>query len=120
MLGEGREPDRKLKKFPADEIKDHISNIEGSGIRYHTFSDIGKYTVFPTQIKNRLFPTKVYGQIERDEVQDSGSFGIMCREQGLRITNELARLTLPKDRHIDYGKMAHEFQTSADVKIELL
>jgi hypothetical protein len=26
----------------------------------------------------------------------------MCREEGLRLTNELARLTLPHERKIDY------------------
>lgn len=120
MLGESKEPEKKQKKFPADEIKKSISNIEGAGIRYHTYSDIGRYTVFPKQMRNRLFPTKVFGQIEKDEVQDSGSLGLMCREQALRMTNDLARLTTPKDRNIDYLKLAHEMQTATDVKIELL
>ena len=30
----------------------------------------------------------------------------MTREEGLRLTNELSRLTLPKDRRIDYSEIA--------------
>ncbi len=29
----------------------------------------------------------------------------MCREEGLRLTNELARLTLPHERKIDYTQI---------------
>ena len=61
MLGEGKQPEKKVKRFSAMEIKESITTIDGSGVRYHTFSDIGKYTVFPAQIRKRLFPTKVFG-----------------------------------------------------------
>lgn len=101
-----------MKRFPADEIKQSIATIDGSGIRYHTFSDIGKYTVFPAQMRNRLFPTKAFGTIDKDEVGEIGSLGLMCREQGLRITSDLARLTLPSERSVDYTSLAHEMQTS--------
>lgn len=43
----------------------------------------------------------------------------MCREQGLRITNDLARLTLPKDRSVNYEQIAREMTTS-DIKKDLL
>ena len=43
----------------------------------------------------------------------------MCREQGLRITNELERLTLPKDRNVDYGSIAHSM-TNGQIKHDLL
>jgi len=44
----------------------------------------------------------------------------MCREQGLRITSDLARMTLPKDRNVDYTRLAHEMTSSEMVKLELL
>ena len=44
----------------------------------------------------------------------------MCREQGLRITSDLARMTLPKDRNVDYVRLAHEMQSSEQIKLDLL
>ena len=120
MLGEATKKDRKKKRTPINEINNTIRTIDGSGIRYHTFSDIGTYTVFPAQMSKRLFPSKVYGKIESDEVKNTGTLGIMCREQGLRITSDLARMTLPKDRNIDYPRLAHEMTSSEMVKLELL
>ena len=55
-----------------------------------------------------------------DEAEITGSLGIMCREQGLRITSDMARLTLPKDRNIDYVRLAHEMKSSEQVKLDLL
>ena len=34
------------------------------------------------------------------------TYGIMCREEGLRLTNELHRLTVPGERNIPYGELA--------------
>ena len=112
MLGEGKMADKKIKRFPADEIRQSILTVDGSGIRYHTFSDIGKYTVFPAQMRKRLFPSKAFGTIDQDECNEIGNIGIMCREQGLRITSDLARLTLPSERKVDYQAIAHEMQSS--------
>ena len=44
----------------------------------------------------------------------------MCREQGLRITSDVARLTLPSQRSVDYGALAHEMQSSEQIKLDLL
>lgn len=43
----------------------------------------------------------------------------MCREQGLRITNDLARMTLPSERNVDYIKIAHSM-TGREIKDDLL
>lgn len=51
-----------------------------------------------------MFPRKFFGQYENDEFRFSKTFGIMTREEGLKITNELARLTLPHERNVDYLK----------------
>ena len=102
MFAGAGEKAKKRKKMRQSDILNTITSIDGSGIRYHTFGDIGKYTVFPAQYKKRLFPSKVYGRIELDETKHNNTLGIMCREQGLRITNDLARLTLPSDRSVNY------------------
>ena len=93
-------------KLPADSILATVPRIDGTGVKYHTFADIGTYTVFPAQYRKRLFPGRVFGRIEEDEVERIETLGVMCREQGLRITNDLARLTLPSERSIDYGRVA--------------
>lgn len=41
----GGEP--RAKKIDALEITKTIKTIDGTGIKYHDYSDIGKYTVFP-------------------------------------------------------------------------
>lgn len=76
--------------------------IEGDGISYHTFEDVGRYTVFPDPMFKRMFPSKAFGNLEKDEYAINRTYGVMAREEGLRITNELARLTLPHERKMDY------------------
>jgi len=70
-------------------------------------------------VRKRVFPSKAYGRIDEDEVKHTQAMGIMCREQGLRITNDLARLTKPSERNVDYGQMAHTMK-STDIKRDLL
>lgn len=52
-----------------------------------------------------MFPGKMFGNYENDEFQYSRTFGIMAREEGLRITNELSRLRLPHERQVDYKQI---------------
>lgn len=43
-------------------------NVEGDGISYHTFEDIGRYTVFPKGIFNRMFrEERCFGTYKDDE-----------------------------------------------------
>lgn len=93
-------------------------SVEGDGLTYHTFEDIGRYTVFPDRHWKRMFPTKVYGNFEQDELAFNETFGIMTREEGLRLTNDLARLTLPHERNIDYLKILY-FENS-EVKEDIV
>jgi hypothetical protein len=101
LLTEAAEKTKKRKTQQSD-ISNTITSFDGSGIRYHTYGNIGKYTVFPAQYRSRLFPSKVFGRIEINETKYNNTLGIMCREQGLRITNDLARLTLPSERSVNY------------------
>lgn len=83
-----------------------VMSVEGDGLSYHTFEDIGRYTIFPDKMFRRIFPSRVFGRYEEEEYNKTDAFGIMCREEGLRITNDLARLTLPHERKIDYAQIA--------------
>ena len=96
-----------------------IMSAEGDGLSYHTFGDIGRYTVFPKQHWQRMFPGKMFGNYENDEFQYNDTFGIMTREEGLRITNELARHRLPSERKIDYNQILG-FETGTAVKEAIL
>lgn len=89
----------------ADEIGRVIQSVEGDGLSYHTFEDIGRYTVFPKQHWKRMFPDKMFGNYEEDEYKCNQTYGIMTREEGLRITNDLARLRLPHERNVDYREI---------------
>jgi len=105
--------------LPADEIARVIMSVEGDGLSYHTFEDIGRYTVFPEQHWKRMHPEKMFGNYEDDEFQYNETFGIMTREEGLRITNDLARLRLPHERKIDYNQIL-ELTTGSSVKEAIL
>ena len=82
-------------RIPLDEYTKVIQTIHGDGLLYHTFEDIGRYTVFPEVATNRMFPSVKFGRYEEEEFKVNNTFGIQTREEGLRITNELSRLTLP-------------------------
>ena len=69
MLTNIVDKDLKPKRMKANELRNTIATMDGSGTKYHTFSDIGRYTVFPAQARNRLFPTRAYGRIDDDEVK---------------------------------------------------
>ena len=109
-------PDR--AKVPIDEFGRVISSVDGDGLSYHTFEDIGKYTVFPLRHWKRMFPDECFGNYIKDEYQYNKTYGIMTREEGVRITNELARLSLPKERQFDYTKLLSYENT--EVKHEVI
>lgn len=99
-----REKREESLSLNASEVGRVIMTVEGDGLSYHNFEDIGRYTVFPETHYKRMFPdSNFFGNYQRDEFQFNQTFGIMTREEGLRITNELSRLRLPKERKIDYN-----------------
>ena len=73
-----------------DELGRVFVSVEGDGLSYHTFEDIGRYTTFPDNMFKRMFPSKAFGNYEEDEYKWNNTYGIMTREEGLRITNDLA------------------------------
>jgi len=74
--------------------------------------------VFPEAQVARLVPNVMYGRYREEEFKMSRSYGIQTREEGLRITNDLSRLTLPKDRNVNYQEIAR--MTNAQAKEEIL
>ena len=88
-------------------------------MRYHTVADIGKYTVFPENHWRRMFRRRGFGHIEEQDVKHTGAHALMTREEGLRLTNDLNRLTLPSQRNVDYGKIAREY-SNYDVKEDVI
>lgn len=100
-------PDKKPERFtvPMAEFAKVIASVDGDGLSFHTFEDIGRYTVFPEKHWKRMFPSASIGNFDKDEYENNQTYGIMTREEGLRITNELARLTLPEERKFDFTKL---------------
>ena len=43
--------------------------------------------------------------LKEDEFDKNNTWGIMCREEGLRIANDLHRLTLPSERNLPYPQL---------------
>jgi hypothetical protein len=95
-------------------------SVEGDGLSFHTFEDIGRYTVFPKTHWQRMFPEgQFFGNYQADEFTYNQTFGIMTREEGLRITNDLARMRLPGERKVDYSQIL-ALETGAAVKEAVL
>lgn len=63
------EPEPKAPKLfiPNTEFHNVIASIRGDGLSYHTYTDVGRYTVFPDVMRKRMFPSKFFGRYEEDE-----------------------------------------------------
>jgi len=66
---------------------------------------------------DRMFPSVMFGRYKQEEYDINETFGIQTREEALRITNDMARLTLPSERNIDYLKISS--MTNSEVKDEI-
>jgi hypothetical protein len=65
-----------------------------------------------------MVPNKMYGRYREEEYSVNETYGIQTREEGLRIANDLSRLSLPHERSVDYKKIAG--MTNAQAKEEIL
>lgn len=66
-----------------------------------------------------MFPRRAFGQLEEDTYSKNKTWGVMHREEAMRMTNEMNRMTLPSQRSVNYGEIAHTY-TNKQVKAELL
>ena len=52
-----------------DELRESVMTVHGDGLSFHTYEDLGRYTVFPHNHYKRMFPTKAFGRIEEIEYE---------------------------------------------------
>jgi hypothetical protein len=107
-----------VKKLFSDYTNIFIDH-EGEGLSYHTMSEIGRYTIFPDNHWRRMFRRRGFGLIEEQDYKHTKTHALMTREEGLRITNDLQRLTTPSERSVNYGKIATDF-SNYDVKEDVI
>ena len=96
------EPKKMPRTQPLARLAQIVQSVEGDGIGTHKFSDIGRYTVFPENHWRRMFPRKAFGTIREDDFSRNETLGLMTREEGLRLTNEFHRLSLPSERNVPW------------------
>ena len=102
-----------------EEMAHVFLSLDGEGLSYHTFEDIGRYTLFPNNMFKRMFPSKPFGRLEEDDHSINKAWGIMTREEGLRLTNELSKLTLPSERSVDYKGIV-DIGSNSEIKKQIL
>eukprot|EP00344_Euplotes_crassus_P006583 CAMPEP_0197000198 /NCGR_PEP_ID=MMETSP1380-20130617/5195_1 /TAXON_ID=5936 /ORGANISM="Euplotes crassus, Strain CT5" /LENGTH=725 /DNA_ID=CAMNT_0042417395 /DNA_START=3 /DNA_END=2180 /DNA_ORIENTATION=+ len=111
------EPIKVIRKpLTYDEYEDRENmfySYDGEGLSYHTFDTIGKYTIFPESHWKRMFPRESPGQFDHNDFNRRNIYALMCTEENLKLTYDLARKTLPKDRKIDYADL---IKRSSDMK----
>lgn len=66
-----------------------------------------------------MFRRRGFGHIEEQDYKRTDTFALMTREEGLRITNDLQRLTIPTQRNVDYNQIARDL-TNYDVKEDII
>ena len=57
----GEEAETPSTEPPLSVYESIFSSLLGDGISHHTFSDIGKYVVFPENHYKRMYPSKAFG-----------------------------------------------------------
>jgi hypothetical protein len=96
---------KKMEPGELEDIRNSVHSWDGQGLSYHTYDTIGKYTIFPRSHWKRMFPRDSCGHFDANDFRNNEIFGIMCTEEGLKLTYDLARLTLPKQRNVDYEEL---------------
>jgi hypothetical protein len=54
------------------------------------------------------------------DVEHSKTLGVQCREESLRLTNDMARLTLPSERQVDYLRIGSGEIPKRELKTEVI
>jgi len=86
-----------------------FNSLDGKGFKYHTYHDIGTYTLFPPEQYKKLFPYDFFGDYLKDDYRFTKTFALMCREDGLRLAADFSCRTLPHERNlIDYKELIHK------------
>ena len=70
------EQQRPKEYFAKDNFGKIIQSIHGDGLSYHTYADIGRYTVFPDSMANRMLPSKKFGRYNELDYSQSQTYGV--------------------------------------------
>ena len=79
-------------------LQDYVTSVNGDGFKYHDFSAIGKYTIFPEAKRKEYFPFGCYGDYMQNEYKITKNFGIMCREDGLKLSRAFSQVSTHEER----------------------
>ena len=94
------------------------TSIDGKGLSYNSYDDIGRYIHFPKADVEELFPFKYYGKY-KTELDRTGLYSIMIREEGLKLANSFSNVSLPGERNFDYAAIINNtFQFKSELKNE--
>ena len=52
-----------------------------------------------------MFPGDSFGTLVDDDYSKNRTYGVMAREEGLKLANEFARRSLPHERAVDYDRL---------------
>lgn len=76
----------------------------GEGFKYHDYSDIGKYVLFPSFKRQEYFPFGCYGDYMKKEFEKTNMFSVMVREEGIKLARAFSNITTHEERlkMIDY------------------
>lgn len=78
---------------------------------------VGTFTVWENEQYDKMFPAQ-FGRFKEEERDYHGFSGIMCKEEALRLTSDLARRGLKSQRDIDFEHLLT--RTTAEVKADFL
>jgi hypothetical protein len=80
------------------DLREITSSVNGTGLKYHTYADIGKYVFFPFEKRNEYFPFGCYGEYMKKEFNLTQLFGIMCREEGIKLAHAFSNIKTHEER----------------------
>ena len=116
--------DPNYKKFMENDFKrqiqersQHIINdYDNNHFNNHTYASIGKYSIVPFMEVNKCFPDNGFGKFQNDDYPQENIFGVMCREEGIRITNLLKMIKTDDDLNLPLKEI---FENKVNFKEEL-
>ena len=80
------------------DLQSLTASFDGTGFKYHTFAQIGKYVFFSGEKRNEYFPFGCYGDYMKNEYSKTKLFSIMCREEGIKLANTFANIKTHEER----------------------
>lgn len=79
-------------------IQDIVISPNGVGFRTCDYSTIGKYIVFPDNLRKEFFPFGCYGDYMNNEFKHTTTLSIMCREESVKLTRAFGNISTHEER----------------------